>query len=36
MYRRVQEENDEFLYTIWSLVMVRNRLPAKAVKDTYK
>ena len=22
-YRRVQKENDEYLYTVWSLVMVR-------------
>ena len=25
-YRRVQKESDELLYTIWSLVMVRNQL----------
>ena len=33
IYRRVQKENDELLYTIWSLVMVRNRLPAQVVNS---
>ncbi|KOX80638.1 hypothetical protein WN51_05493 [Melipona quadrifasciata] len=28
-YRRVQKERDEILYTVWSLVMVRNQLPAQ-------
>ena len=28
-YRRVQKESDELLYTVWSLVMVRNQLPAQ-------
>ena len=32
MYRRVRKERDELFYTIWSLVMVRNQLPAQAVK----
>ena len=31
-YRRVQRESDELLYTVWPLVMVRNRLPAQVVK----
>ena len=31
----VQKESDELLYTAWSLVMVRNQLPAQVVKDTY-
>ena len=30
-----EEESDELLYTIWSLVMVRNQLPAQVVKNTY-
>ena len=30
--RRVQKESDELLCTVWSLVMVRNRLPAQVVK----
>ena len=29
--RRVQKESDELLYTIWSLVTVRNQLPAQVV-----
>ena len=29
--RRDQKENDELLYTVWSLVMVRNQLPAQVV-----
>ena len=30
---RVQKESDGFLYTVWSLVMVRNRSwPAQAIK----
>ena len=32
IYRRVQKESDELLYTVWSLVMVRNQLPAQVVK----
>ena len=32
-HRRVRKENDVLLYTVWSLVMVRNRLPAQ-VADT--
>ena len=32
-YRRVQKESNELLYeTVWSLVMVRNQLPAQVVK----
>ena len=31
-YRRVQKESDE-LYTVWSLVMVRNQLSAQVVKN---
>ena len=27
-----QEESDELLHTVWSLVMVRNQLPAQVVK----
>ena len=30
-YRRVQKEKDELLCTVWSLVMVRNQLPAQVV-----
>ena len=30
-YRRVRKESDAVLYTVWSLVMVRNHLPARAV-----
>ena len=32
-YRRVpkEKESDELLYTVWSLVMVRNQLPAQVV-----
>ena len=35
-YRLVQKESDELLYTatVWSLVMVRNQLPAQAVKES--
>ena len=32
MYRRVQKESDGLLYTVWSLVMVRDQLPAQVVK----
>ena len=32
-YRRVRKESDELSYTIWSLVMVPNRLPTQVVKD---
>ena len=37
-YRRVQKESDELLYTVWSLVMVRepyiyNQLPAQEAKS---
>ena len=32
IYRRVQKESDELLYTVWSLVMVRKQLPAQVVK----
>ena len=32
IYRRGQKESDELLYTFWSLVMVRNQLPAQVVK----
>ena len=31
IYRRVREESNELLYTVWSLVMVRNQLPAQVV-----
>ena len=31
-HRRVQKESDKLLYTVWSLVMVRNQLQAQAVK----
>ena len=31
IYRRVQKESDELLYTVWSLVMVRNQLPEQVV-----
>ena len=30
-YRRVEKESDESLYTVWSLVMVCNQLPAQVV-----
>ena len=30
-YRQVQKESDELLYTVRSLVMVRNQLPAQVV-----
>ena len=30
-HRRDQKESDELLYTVWSLVTVRNRLPAQVV-----
>ena len=30
-YRQVQKESDELLYVVWSLVMVRNQLPAQMV-----
>ena len=32
IYRRVQTESDELLYTVRSLVTVRNQLPAQVVK----
>ena len=32
-YRRVQTENNELLCTVWSLVTVRNQLPAQVVKQ---
>ena len=35
-YRRVQEESDELLRTVWSLVMVRNQLPAQMVEGRGK
>ena len=35
-YRRVEKESDELLYTVWPLVMVRNQLPAQAVKINQK
>ena len=28
-YRRVQRESDELMCTVWSLVTVRNQLPAQ-------
>ncbi|KAF3427821.1 hypothetical protein E2986_05799 [Frieseomelitta varia] len=28
-YRRIEKESDELLYTVWSLVTVRNQLPAQ-------
>ena len=28
IYRRVEKESDELLYTIWSLVMVREPIPS--------
>ena len=31
LYRRVPKENDELLYTVWSLFMVRNQLLAQVV-----
>ena len=31
-YRRVQKESDELSYTVWSLVTVRNQLPARVVE----
>ena len=31
-YRRIQKESDELLYTVRSLVTVRNQLPAQVVK----
>ena len=31
-YRLVQKESNELLYTVRSLVMVRNQLPAQVVK----
>ena len=31
IYRRVQKESDELLYTVWSLVTVRNQLPTQVV-----
>ena len=34
-YRRVQTESDELLYTVWSLFMARNQLPAQVVKHVY-
>ena len=30
-HRRFKKESDELLYTVWSLVMVRNQLPAQVV-----
>ena len=30
-YRQVQKESGELLYTVWSLVMVRNQLQARVV-----
>ena len=32
IYRPVQRESDVLLYTVWSLVMVRNQLPAQVVE----
>ena len=32
-YRRVQKENDKLLYTVWSLLTVRNQLPTQVVKE---
>ena len=33
-YRRVRKESDAVLYTVWSLVMVRNHLPARLINET--
>ena len=30
-YRRVRKESDELLCAVWSLVTVRNQLPARVV-----
>ena len=35
-HRRVQKESDELLYTVRSLVMVRNQLPAQVVNLSFK
>ena len=35
-YRRVQKESDGLLYTVWSLVMVRNQLPAQVVEQDFE
>ena len=34
-YRRVQKESDELLYTVRSLVMVRNQLPAQVTDENF-
>ena len=36
IYRRVQKESDESLCTLWSLVTVRNQLPAQAGKVSFR
>ena len=33
MTDRIQKESDELLCTVWSLVMVRSRLPAQVIKN---
>ena len=35
-HRRFKKESDELLYTVWSLVMVRNQLPAQVANAFYK
>ena len=35
IYRRVQKESDELLYTVWSLVMVRNQWLTSCSEKTY-
>ena len=32
-YRQVRMESDELFYTVWSLVTVRNQLPAQGVNQ---
>ena len=32
-YRRVRKQSDELLHVVWSLVMVRNQLPAQVVNS---
>ncbi|KOX81308.1 hypothetical protein WN51_00216 [Melipona quadrifasciata] len=33
--QKVQKESDELFYTVWSLVMVRNQLPAQVVNEAF-
>ena len=34
-YRRIKRKEDELLYTVWPLVMVRNQLPTQVVNPLH-